>query len=161
MLWSITCPLVTLISVYIVSAEGYSSPQGDHKSSLLVPPALPISGCSLPRVNPSSAVLPRLLSTLSDSRQTEVRLQGPKECPQSTKPSNGSVARGRSKLSQKQPVPSSVSAKQHKKASRHRTTNGWRPFGEPTEREVFIAVSLIFPLVSMACHTRAISIAVC
>ncbi|XP_036437680.1 bromo adjacent homology domain-containing 1 protein [Colossoma macropomum] len=122
-----------------IKTEGYSSPQGDHKSSLLVPPALPLSGCPLPRVSPSSTVLPRLLSTLSDNRQTEVRLQGPKECPQSTKPSNGSIARGRSKLSPKQPVPSPVSAKQQKKVNRHRATNGWRPYGEPTEREVFIA----------------------
>ncbi|KAL6486351.1 hypothetical protein MHYP_G00057430 [Metynnis hypsauchen] len=122
-----------------IKTEGYSSPQGDHKSSLLVPPALPLSGCPLPRVSPSSTVLPRLLSTLSDNRQREVRLQGPKECPQSTKPSNGSIARRRSKLSPKQPVPTPVSAKQQKKVNRHRATNGWRPFGEPTEREVFIA----------------------
>ncbi|XP_007232898.3 bromo adjacent homology domain-containing 1 protein [Astyanax mexicanus] len=122
-----------------IKTERYSSPQGDHKTSLLVPPALPLSGCPLPRVSPSSTVLPRLLSTLSDNRQTEVRPQGPKKCPQSTKPPNGSTAKGHSKLSQKQPVPSPVSAKQQKKANRHRTTNGWRPFGEPTEREVFIA----------------------
>ncbi|XP_047006836.1 bromo adjacent homology domain-containing 1 protein isoform X3 [Ictalurus punctatus] len=122
-----------------IKTEGYSSPQGDQSSSLLVPPALPLSGCPLPRLNPSSTVLPRLLSTLSDNRQTEVRLQGPRECPQNTKTPNGSIGARPTKLSQKQPAPCPASAKQQKKVHRHRTTNGWRPFGEPTEKEVYIA----------------------
>ncbi|MCI4389472.1 hypothetical protein PGIGA_G00098490 [Pangasianodon gigas] len=122
-----------------IKTEGYSSPQGDQSSSLLVPQALPLSGCPLPRLSPSSTVLPRLLSTLADNRQTEVRLRGPRECPQNTKPPNGSIGARPTKLSQKQPVPSPASAKQQKKVHRHRTTNGWRPFGEPTEKEVFIA----------------------
>lgn len=111
---------------------------------MLVPPALPLSGCPLPRLSPSSRVLPRLLSTLADNRQTNVRLRGPRECPQNTKPPNGSIGARPTKLSQKQPVPSPASAKQQKKVHRHRTTNGWRPFGEPTEKEVFIAVSYVF-----------------
>ncbi|KAI5611256.1 bromo adjacent-likey domain-containing 1 protein isoform X2, partial [Silurus asotus] len=122
-----------------IKTEGYTSPQGDQSSSLLVPPALPLSGCPLPRLSPSSTVLPRLLSTFADKRQTGVRLRGPKECPQKTKPPNGSIGARPTKLSQKQPVPSLASAKQQKKVHRHRTTNGWRPFGEPTEKEVFIA----------------------
>ncbi|XP_060773760.1 bromo adjacent homology domain-containing 1 protein isoform X2 [Neoarius graeffei] len=122
-----------------IKSEGYSSPQRDQSSSLLVPPAVPLSGCPLPRLSPSSTVLPRLLSTLADNRRTEVRLRGPRECPQNTKPPNGSIGAKPKKLSQKQPVPSPASAKQQKKVHRHRTTNGWRPFGEPTEKEVFIA----------------------
>ncbi|KAF5908502.1 bromo adjacent homology domain-containing 1 protein-like, partial [Clarias magur] len=122
-----------------IKTEGYSSPQVDQSSSLLVPPALPLSRCPLPRLSRSSTVLPRLLNTLADNRQTEVKLRGPKECPQKTKPPNGSIGAGPTKLSQKQPVPSPVSAKHQKKLHRHRTTNGWRPFGEPVEKEVFIA----------------------
>lgn len=136
-------------------AEGYSSPQGDQSSSLLVPPTLPLSGCPLPRLSPSSTVLPRLLSSLADNRQTEVRLRGPRECPQNTKPPNGSIGARPTKLSQKQPVPSLASAKQQKKVQRHHTTNGWRPFGEPTEKEVFIAVSFVPLVVSMVCPKRA------
>ncbi|XP_047657644.1 bromo adjacent homology domain-containing 1 protein isoform X1 [Tachysurus fulvidraco] len=120
-----------------IKTEGCSSTQGEQGSSLLVPPALPLSGCPLPRLSPSTTVLPHLLSTLADNRQTEVR--GPRECPQSTKPPNGSIGARPTKLSQRQPVPCPASAKQQKKVQRHRTTNGWRPFGEPTEKEVFIA----------------------
>ncbi|TSK58025.1 Bromo adjacent homology domain-containing 1 protein [Bagarius yarrelli] len=122
-----------------IKTEDYCSPQGDESSSLLVQPALPLSGCLLPRLSPSSTVLPRLHSTLADNRQPEVRLKGPRVCPQNTKPPNGSIGARPKKLSQKQPVPSPASAKQQKKGQRHRTTNGWRPFGEPTEKEVFIA----------------------
>lgn len=137
--------MVILISpLHFAYAEGYSSPQGDQSSSLLVPPALPLSGCPLPRLSPASTVLPHLLSTLADNRQTNVRLKRPRECPQNTKPPNGSIGARPTKLSQKQPVPSPASAKQQKKVHRHRTTNGWRPFGEPTEKEVFIAVNSVF-----------------
>lgn len=138
-------------TLHFACAEGCSSPQGDQSSSLLVPPALPDSGCPLPRLSPSTSVLPRLLSTLADNRQTEVRLQGPRECPQNTKPPNGSIGARPTKLSQKQPVPCPASAKQQKKVHRHRTTNGWRPFGEPTEKEVFIAVSFVPLVIHMVC----------
>ncbi|KAK1795978.1 hypothetical protein P4O66_009082, partial [Electrophorus voltai] len=122
-----------------IKTEGYSSPQGDHASSLLAAPALPLSACPVPRLSPSSTAVPRLLSTLPDNRQTEVRLPGTRKCPQSTKPPSGSIATGRGRLSQKQPASSPVSVRQPKRVHRHRATNGWRPFGEPTEREVFIA----------------------
>lgn len=111
--------------------------QDEHSRTLLVPPALPLSGCpSIPRVNPSS---PRLLSSMSDRRQAEVRLKVGKECPQNTKPSNGSLAMGHTRLS-KQPTATPASAKHQKKVSRRQATNGWRPVGVPTEKEVFIAV---------------------
>ncbi|XP_048063902.1 bromo adjacent homology domain-containing 1 protein isoform X2 [Megalobrama amblycephala] len=115
---------------------GFSSSQDEHSRTLLVPPALPLSGCpSIPRVNPSS---PRLLSSMSDRRQAEVRLKVGKECPQNTKPSNGSLAMGHTRLS-KQPTATAASAKHQKKVSRRQATNGWRPVGVPTEKEVFIA----------------------
>ncbi|XP_073708904.1 bromo adjacent homology domain-containing 1 protein [Garra rufa] len=112
----------------------------EHSRMLLVPPALPHSGCpSVPRVNPSSPVVPSLLSTLSDRRQAEVRLKVGKECPQNTKPSNGSLTMGHSRSSRKQPTASPASAKHQKKGSRRHATNGWSPVGVPTEKEVFIA----------------------
>uniref|UniRef100_A0A673HYS6 Bromo adjacent homology domain-containing 1 protein-like n=1 Tax=Sinocyclocheilus rhinocerous TaxID=307959 RepID=A0A673HYS6_9TELE len=88
----------------------------DPKKSnfLLVPPAVP-----------------RLLSTMSDRRQAEVRLQMGKECPQNTTPSHGSLTVGHSRSSQKHPT---ASARQQRQA-----TNGWRPVGVPTEKEVFTA----------------------
>lgn len=142
-------------TLHFAYTESYSSPQGDQSSPLLVPPALPLPGCPLPRLSPSSTVLPRLLSTLADNRQTEARLPGPRERPQNTKPPSGSIGARPTKLSQKQPVPSSASAKQPKKIHRHkRTTNGWHPFGEPTEKEVFIAVSFASPVVNVVCPTR-------
>ncbi|KAF0023247.1 hypothetical protein F2P81_023877 [Scophthalmus maximus] len=51
-----------------------------------------------------------------------------------------SIKTGRTRLPQKQPstVPSLSSTKQ-KKISRRRATNGWRPVGIPSERDVFIA----------------------
>ncbi|KAL1253581.1 hypothetical protein QQF64_015810, partial [Cirrhinus molitorella] len=114
--------------------------EDEHSRTLLVPPALPLSGCpSVPRVNPSSPGVPRLLSTLSDRRQAEVRLKVGKECPQNTKPSNGSLTMGHSRSSRKQQTTSPASAKHQKKGSRRHATNGWRPVGVPTEKEVFIA----------------------
>ncbi|XP_058611679.1 bromo adjacent homology domain-containing 1 protein isoform X1 [Onychostoma macrolepis] len=108
--------------------------EDEHSRTLLVPPALPLSGCpSMPRVTPASPVVPHLLS---DRRQAEVRLKMGKECPQNTKPSNGSLTMGHSRSSQKQPA---ASAKHQKKKSRRQATNGWRPVGVPTEKEVFIA----------------------
>ncbi|XP_016104856.1 bromo adjacent homology domain-containing 1 protein-like [Sinocyclocheilus grahami] len=100
----------------------------EHSRTLLVPPDLPRSGCpGMPRVTP------RLLSTTSEA---EVRLKVGKECPQNTKPSNGSLTMGHSRSSLKHPT---ASAKHQKKASHRQATNGWRPVGVPTEKEVFIA----------------------
>uniref|UniRef100_A0A8C1UTC9 BAH domain-containing protein n=1 Tax=Cyprinus carpio TaxID=7962 RepID=A0A8C1UTC9_CYPCA len=96
--------------------------EDDHSYfAILLPPD--VSGCpSMPRVTPAA---PSLLSTVSDRRQMG------KECPQNTKPSHGSLAVGHSRSSQKHPT---ASARPQKKA-----TNGWRPVGVPTEKEVFIA----------------------
>ncbi|XDV41050.1 hypothetical protein PO909_009989 [Leuciscus waleckii] len=99
----------------------------------------PLSGCpSMPRVNRSPPLDPRLLSSMSDRRQAEVRLKVGKKCPQNPKPSNGSLTMGHTRLS-KQPTASPASAKHQRKVSRRQATNGWRPVGVPTEKEVFIA----------------------
>ncbi|XP_026115584.1 bromo adjacent homology domain-containing 1 protein-like [Carassius auratus] len=83
-----------------------------------------VSGCpSMPRVTPA---VPSLLSSMSDRR-----LQMGKECPQNPKPPHGSLTTGYSRSSQTRPT---GSAKQEQKA-----TNGWRPVGVSTEKEVFIA----------------------
>lgn len=123
-----------------IKTEGYSSPQGDHSPSLLVPPTMPLSSCPLSSVPTSTQTNPHLLTPLSGRDQPQARLKLAKECPQSTKPSNGSLSMGRTRLPIKQPspVPSLGSTKQ-KRVSRRRATNGWRPVGMPTEREVFIA----------------------
>ncbi|XP_051954692.1 bromo adjacent homology domain-containing 1 protein-like [Xyrauchen texanus] len=121
-----------------IKTEGYTSSREEHSRTLLVPPASPLSRPRVPRANPSSSALPRLLNTLSDHTQAEVRLKVAKECPQNTKPPNGSLATGHSRLSQKQPTTGPASAKQ-KKVSHRRVTNGWQPVGVPTEKEVFIA----------------------
>lgn len=124
--------------------EGYSSPQGDHNSSLLVAPAMPISSCPLSSVPTSTQTKPHLLTPLSRRDQPQARLKLAKECTQSTKATNGSLSLGRTRFPMKQtaPLPGLGSNKQ-KKVSRRRATNGWRPVGMPTEREVFIAVGYL------------------
>ncbi|XP_051263927.1 bromo adjacent homology domain-containing 1 protein isoform X1 [Dicentrarchus labrax] len=123
-----------------IKTEGYSSPQVDHSPSLLVPPSLPMSSCPLSSVPTSTQTKPHLLTTLSGRDQPQARLKLARECPQSTKPSNGSLSIGRTRLPQKQPSPlPSLSSTKQKRLSRRRATNGWRPVGMPTEREVFIA----------------------
>ncbi|XP_067274498.1 bromo adjacent homology domain-containing 1 protein [Pseudorasbora parva] len=121
-----------------VKTEGFAPSQDEHSRSLLVPPALPLSGCpSMPRINTSSPLDPHLLSSISDHRQAKVRLKVGKECPQNTKPSSSSLTMGQTKIS-KQPATSPASAKNQRRVSRQ-PTNGWRPVGDPTEKEVFIA----------------------
>uniref|UniRef100_A0A3Q1GEI7 Bromo adjacent homology domain-containing 1 protein-like n=1 Tax=Acanthochromis polyacanthus TaxID=80966 RepID=A0A3Q1GEI7_9TELE len=123
-----------------IKTEGYSSPQGEHSPSLLVPPSMPISSCPLSSVPTSTQTKPHLLTPLSGRDQPQARLKLAKECPQSTKPSNGSLSMGRTRLTAKQPSPvPSLSSTKQKKVSRRRATNGWRPVGISTEREVFIA----------------------
>lgn len=99
-------------------------------------PALTLSSAST--LKTSSAGAPRLLPTLSERRHPEVRLKTGNECPGNAKPPNGSLATGQTRLSKKQPAPGPKGAKQ-KKANGRRVTNGWRPVGVPTEKEVFIA----------------------
>ncbi|XP_058469923.1 bromo adjacent homology domain-containing 1 protein isoform X2 [Solea solea] len=121
-----------------IKTEGYASPQGDHSPSLLVSPSLPMSSCPLSTAPTSTQTKPHLLTPLSDPSQARLKLA--RECPQSTKTSNGSLSIGRTRLPQKQPSPvPSLSSTKQKKISRRRATNGWRPVGMPTEREVFIA----------------------
>ncbi|XP_049446424.1 bromo adjacent homology domain-containing 1 protein-like [Epinephelus fuscoguttatus] len=123
-----------------IKTESYSSPQGDHSPSLLVPPSLPISSCPLSSVPTSTQTKPHLLTPLSGRDQPQARLKLATECPQSNEPSNGSLSMGRTRLPQKQSsaLPSLSGTKQ-KRVTRRRATNGWRPVGMPTEREVFIA----------------------
>ncbi|KAL2082162.1 hypothetical protein ACEWY4_021980 [Coilia grayii] len=124
-----------------IKTEGYLSPRRDHSPSLLqVPPAVPLSGCPLPRATPQPAPVPHLLSPLSEPRQGEagVGAAGRVECPQGGKPSNGSLPVRRPALSLKEQVPTAPPGGKQRKVVRRRTTNGWRAFGVPVEREVFV-----------------------
>ncbi|XP_068610030.1 bromo adjacent homology domain-containing 1 protein-like [Brachionichthys hirsutus] len=123
-----------------IKTEGYSSPQGEHSPSLLVPPSVPMSKCPLSSVPTSTRTKSRLLTPLSGRDQPRARLKLARECSRNAKPSNGTLSVGRARLPQKQtsPMPSLSSTKQ-KRVGRRRATNGWRVVGMPTEREVFIA----------------------
>ncbi|XP_034556073.1 bromo adjacent homology domain-containing 1 protein-like [Notolabrus celidotus] len=123
---------------HTIKTEGYSSPQGNHSPSHLVSPSMPMSSCPLSTVPTSTQTKPHLLTPLSGRDQPPARLKLARECPQSTKPSNGSLSISRTRQKQPSPLPSLGSTKQ-KKVSRRRATNGWRPVGMPSEREVFIA----------------------
>lgn len=123
---------------HTIKTEGYSSPQGEHSPSLLVSPSMPMSSCPLSTVPTSTQTKPHLLTPISGRDQPPARLKLARECPQSTKASNGSLSISRTR--QKQPSPPlSLSSTKQKKVSRRRATNGWRPVGLPSEREVFIA----------------------
>ncbi|XP_056151088.1 bromo adjacent homology domain-containing 1 protein-like [Lampris incognitus] len=123
-----------------IKTEGYSSPQGEHSPSLMATPTLPISSCPLPSMPSSTQAKSHLLTPLSGRDQPQARLKLARECPQSSQPSNGSLSMGRTRLTQKQPSPKPIlSSTKQKRVSRRRATNGWRPVGVPTEREVFIA----------------------
>lgn len=123
-----------------IKTEGYSSPQTDHNPSLLVPPALPITSCPLPSAPSTTQAKPRLLTPLSDRGRPQARLKLARECPQSAMPPNSSLSLGRTRLSQKQPSPTpSLGPAKQRRAGRRRATNGWRPVGVPTEKDVFIA----------------------
>lgn len=127
------------ILVRILSfAEGYSSTQGEHSPSLMVTPG---PKCPLPT---STQTKPHPLTPLSGRDQAKARLKVARECPKSTKSSNGSPSAGHTRLPQKQPLPlPSLSNAKQKRMSRRRATNGWRAVGTPTEREVFIAVGYL------------------
>lgn len=116
-------------------SEGYSSSEEKQSGGLLVSPTLTLSSAS--RLKASSAGAPRLLPTLSEHRHAEVRLKTGNECPRNVKPPNGSLAMGQTRSSKKQAIPGA----KRKKANGRQVTNGWRPVGVPTEKEVFIAVS--------------------
>ncbi|KAM6991869.1 bromo adjacent homology domain-containing 1 protein isoform 1-T4 [Tautogolabrus adspersus] len=121
---------------HTIKTEGYSSPQGDHSPSLLVSPSMPMSSCPLSTVPTSTKT--NLLTPLSGRDQPPARLKLARECPQSPKPSNGSLSVVHTQQKQPSPPPSFSSTKQ-KRISRRRATNGWRPVGMPSEKEVFIA----------------------
>lgn len=125
-----------------IKTEGYTPPQGEHSPSLLAPPPVPLSSCPLPSTPSSTQTKPRLLTPMSDRGQPPARLKLARECPQSTKPPNGSLSMGRTRLSQKPPAPTpspSLSPAKQRRVSRRRATNGWLPVGVPTEKDVFIA----------------------
>uniref|UniRef100_A0A3P9PNY1 Bromo adjacent homology domain-containing 1 protein-like n=1 Tax=Poecilia reticulata TaxID=8081 RepID=A0A3P9PNY1_POERE len=122
-----------------IKTEAYTTPQGDHSPSLLVSPTMPITQCPLSSVPTSTQTKSRLLTPLSGRDQPQAMLKLAKECPQSTKASNGSSV-GHTRLLTKQATPvTSLGSGKQKKISRRRATNGWRPVGIPTEREVFVA----------------------
>ncbi|XP_060908406.1 bromo adjacent homology domain-containing 1 protein-like [Labrus mixtus] len=121
---------------HAIKTEGYSSPQDDHSPSLLVSPSMPMSSCPL-STGPTSTQT-NLLTPLSGRDQPPARLKLARECPQSPKPSNGSLSVVHTRPKQPSPPPSLSSTKQ-KRISRRRATNGWRPVGMPSEKEVFIA----------------------
>lgn len=121
-----------------IKTEGYSSPQGEHSPSLLVPSSM--SSCPLSSAPTSTQTKPHLLTPLSGRDQPQTRLKLAKECPPATKTSISSLSMGRTRLSRKQPSPvPSLSSTKQKRVPRRRATNGWRPVGMPTEKEVFIA----------------------
>ncbi|XP_056620491.1 bromo adjacent homology domain-containing 1 protein [Triplophysa dalaica] len=108
-----------------IKTEGFPSSQEEQSR------ASAVSSAPL-RVNTSSAGVPRLISTASERRHAHDRL---KQCPQKTKAPNTSIAMSQTRISQKHPT---AGGKQ-KKVDQQQVTNGWRPVGEPTEKEVFIA----------------------
>lgn len=108
-------------------SEGFPSSKEDQNRASAVSLA-PL------KVNSSSAGVPRLISALPERRHTHVRL---KQCPQNTKAPNTSLAMSQTRSSQKHPT---AGAKQ-KKVNQRQITNGWRPVGDATDKEVFIAVS--------------------
>nr|XP_055041498.1 bromo adjacent homology domain-containing 1 protein [Misgurnus anguillicaudatus]XP_055041499.1 bromo adjacent homology domain-containing 1 protein [Misgurnus anguillicaudatus]XP_055041500.1 bromo adjacent homology domain-containing 1 protein [Misgurnus anguillicaudatus] len=122
---------------HTIKSEGYSSSEEKPSHGLLMSPALTLSSAS--RVKSSSAGAPRLLPTLSERRHAEVRLKTGNECPGNAKPPNGSLATGQTRLSKKQHSTLGPTGAKQKKANGRQVTNGWRPVGVPTEREVFIA----------------------
>ncbi|KAM6905723.1 bromo adjacent homology domain-containing 1 protein [Lycodopsis pacificus] len=125
---------------HAIKTEGYSSPQGDHSPSMLAPPSLPMSSCPLSSVPSSTQTRPHPLTPLSGRDQPQARLKLATECPRSNEPATGSLSTGRTRLPRKQPSPlPSLSSAKQRRVSRRRATNGWRPVGMPTERDVFIA----------------------
>ncbi|XP_077366713.1 bromo adjacent homology domain-containing 1 protein [Festucalex cinctus] len=112
-----------------IKTETYSSPQGDHNSSILVPPSLPLSNCPLSSVPTSTQTTnPHLLTPLSGREQHQLppraRLKAPANLPSGA--SDGDQSAG-------------PRYPQQKRIGRRRATNGWRPVGVPMEKEVFIA----------------------
>nr|XP_040017134.1 bromo adjacent homology domain-containing 1 protein [Gasterosteus aculeatus aculeatus]XP_040017135.1 bromo adjacent homology domain-containing 1 protein [Gasterosteus aculeatus aculeatus] len=128
-----------------IKTEGYSSPQGDHSPFLLPLPALPLSSCPLSAAPSSTQTRPHLLTPLSGRDRPQARLKLASECPRGNGPAAGSLTVGRAGLTHKQqqqpppPPPPSLGAAKQRRVGRRRATNGWRPVGTPTEREVFIA----------------------
>ncbi|XP_051909090.1 bromo adjacent homology domain-containing 1 protein [Hippocampus zosterae] len=111
-----------------IKTETYSSPQGDHNPSILVPPSLPLSNCPLSSMPTSTQTTnPHPLNPLSDHEQHQVpRRAWLKAAANLSGISNGDQSAG--------PRP-----QQQRRIGRRRATNGWRPVGVSTEKEVFIA----------------------
>ncbi|XP_077443263.1 bromo adjacent homology domain-containing 1 protein isoform X2 [Stigmatopora argus] len=111
-----------------IKTETDSSPQDDHNPSVLVPSSLPLSNCALasaPSCTQSNK--PHLLAPLSVQEQNKspsrTRLKTTADHPFG--PANGDQSRG-------------PRSSQLKRIARRRATNGWRPVGVPTEKDVFI-----------------------
>ncbi|KAL6095589.1 bahd1 [Pungitius sinensis] len=122
-----------------IKTEGYSSPQGDLSRSLLAPP---LSSCPLSATPSSTQTRPHLLTPLSGRDRPQARLKLATECPGGDEPAPGSLSVGRTGLTRQPPPPpppSGLGGAKQRRGGRRRATNGWRPVGMPTEREVFIA----------------------
>uniref|UniRef100_A0A3P9JXN1 BAH domain-containing protein n=1 Tax=Oryzias latipes TaxID=8090 RepID=A0A3P9JXN1_ORYLA len=120
-----------------IKTESY--PPSEDPPSLLIAPNLPLSSCPLSSGPTSTQADAHLLTPLSGRGRPPPRLRLVKAFPQSDKASNASPSVGRARVPPKQTAPSLSGASKQKKVGRRRTTNGWRPVGAPTEREVFIA----------------------
>ncbi|XP_061669059.1 bromo adjacent homology domain-containing 1 protein-like isoform X2 [Syngnathoides biaculeatus] len=115
-----------------IKTETYSSPQGDHSPSILAPPSLPLSSCPLSSVPTSTPTTnPHLLTALSGRQRHQQQRPLP---------------RARLKVAADRPCGESHGdqnsgprSPQQKRIVRRRATNGWRPVGDPKEKEVFIA----------------------
>ncbi|KAM9778830.1 bromo adjacent homology domain-containing 1 protein isoform 1-T1 [Syngnathus typhle] len=100
-----------------IKTETYSSPQGDHNPSILVPPSLPLSNCPLSSVPTSTQTANPHLPPRARLKASANRPSGASDKDQNAEPRSP----------------------QQKRIGRRRATNGWWPVGDPTEKEVFIA----------------------
>ncbi|XP_057679536.1 bromo adjacent homology domain-containing 1 protein [Corythoichthys intestinalis] len=112
-----------------IKTETDSSAQDDHSPSVLVPSSLPLSSCPLSNVPTSTQTTKtHLLTPVSIQEQNKppprARLKVTANHPSGA--SNGDQSSGPRSL-------------QQKRIGRRRATNGWRPVGVPTEKDVFIA----------------------
>lgn len=145
-------------SFSVPSSDDYPASLNDHHSPSSIPicpsPRI-LTGCPIPTVPPAGQSVPHVQTPLSDPNQPQPPLKVAKECPQSAKQPSGSRsgARGTGSISsavcplnrnKKQKLGSAsvggqTVAKQLRNG-RQKSTNGWRPFGLPFEKEVFSVV---------------------
>ncbi|XP_061609602.1 bromo adjacent homology domain-containing 1 protein [Phyllopteryx taeniolatus] len=117
---------------HAIKTETYSSPQGDHSPSILAPPSLPLASCPLSSVPTSTQTTnPHLLTPPSGREQHQQHRPPPRARLKAAADLPSAASDGDQSSGPRSP--------QQKRISRRRATNGWRPVGVPTEKEVFIA----------------------